>query len=214
MRFMLISKTYQHLTKLLKGLINMNLSNTRANQRLARALFATFNGAISLQVAPINTQRMTFQANVTFETGNVGTPSVTFTPCDDAGRVRIFGDIDDLIKWVNGAFNDVTSIDVVVEEAEKLAKPFVPPTDTLADAQRKKTQFEALKAKGTLSLAAATAKVNAEIAAGNNAPEAHPALQAIYQEFVKQQTAVQAQVDYYDDRITHYTAIITAAAGG
>lgn len=194
--------------------MNLVLSNTRANQRNARALFATFNGAIILALGVVNTVRQTFQANVTFETGNAGTPTVTFTPCDDAGRVRTFGDVDDLVKWVNGAFNDVTSISMSVVNAELLAKPFVPPTDTLADANRKKTQFEALKVKGNLSLAAVTAKVNAEIAAGNNAPEAHPALQAIYQELVKQQTAVQAQVDYYDDRITHYQAIITAAAGG
>ncbi len=167
--------------------MDLVLSGTRANQRNARGLFATFNGAIILALGVVNTERQTFQANVTFETGNVGTPTVTFTPCDDLGRVRTFGDVDDLLKWVNGAFNDVTSIEMEVVNAEKLAKPFVPPTDTLANATRQKTVFTALKQKADANKAIVDAKVAAEVAAGNDQPEAHPALQAIYNEYVAQQ---------------------------
>ena len=83
-------------------------STNRKNKINAQGLIG-FNGVLSATLLPIEGEdNYKFTANVTFETGNVQTPSVTFSPANDNGTVKEFNDADDLLAWLNGAFFDIT----------------------------------------------------------------------------------------------------------
>lgn len=167
-----------------------------------------FNGVIEILLKVTDEQRLRFNANVTFYTGDVNAPSFTFTPCNDDGEIRNFTNADDVIKWVNSAFNDVTDITMVVDDAQLISKPFVPPLDPLADATKQKTRFTRLKAGIQDNKTGVIARVDAAIALGYHLPTAHVALQALYASLVAKRDAVLAIESYYEEREAHFNAII------
>lgn len=185
------------------------LSAVRANLISAIGLSGgLFNGGVSILLKVTDAAKLKFNANVTYTTGDVATPNVTFTPCNDDGEIRNFSNADDVIKWVNGAFNDVQAISITVDDANLLAKPFVPPLDPLADAAKQKAKFTKLKAGIQDNKTNALAKVAAAVAQGYNAPTAHVALQDLYAGLVAKKDAVVAIETYYTDRETHYNTIL------
>jgi len=183
----------------------------RANQRSAKSLGAGFNGVLTILALALQDEPdLKFTANVTYQTGDAGQPSATFTPCDDFGRVKKFSDVDDIIKWLNGAFFDITSIVVTVDDATVINKPFNPPTDAVKDATAQKARFVKYLAAIDDKVDTLTAKVASEVLAGWSAPTAHPVLQANHAETNKQLSTAQEIADFYGDEITRFTAIITA----
>lgn len=184
----------------------------RANQRSAKALGTGFNGKLSILLLALDDADLKFTANVTFETGDSAAPTKTFSPADDLGRVRKFSDIDDVIKWLNGAFFDITNIVLTVDDATIINKKFNPPTDAVKDATSKKAAFtkylDAIGDKETQL----TAKVAAEVLAGWAEPTAHPVLQANHAETNKQLDTVQEIKAFYVAEIARFNAIITSGA--
>ena len=113
----------------------------RANQKNAIDLGDTFNGTIAVLLLPVAEEAtLKFTANVTYQTGNVANPSVTFTPCTDYGVVKEFNDVDDCVLWLNGAFFDITTLTVAIDDFTSINKPFVPPTDALKYATAQKAR--------------------------------------------------------------------------
>lgn len=186
----------------------MALSNVRANQKSAIGLSGgLFTGAIAVLAFVADPKRLSFNCNITFQTGDVGAPSQTFTPCNDDGEIRKFGNLDDIIKWLNGAFYDVTAISIAIDEADALAKPFVPPTDPVADALKQKVAFTKLKDGIQDNKTSALAKVTAAEASGWDEPTAHPALQANYANIVAKKDAVLDIEAFYVERIAYFDGI-------
>ena len=182
------------------------LSNVRANQKSAIGLSnGLFNGLIAITALIFDPKKLTFQANITFQTGDVAHPSYTFTPCTDDGEVKKFTAIDDIINWVNGAFLDVSAITVTVDEASKIAKAFVAPSDPVADGLKKKAAFTKLLAGIQDNKTKSLATVAAAEGFGWNLPAANPALQANYALLVAKKDAVLAIETYYTDQIAFYS---------
>lgn len=190
------------------------LSGVRRHQKTAMlALVAAglgFNGNVEATLKVTDTKNLKFSADVKVFTGDLTTPSVTITPADDGGKVKVFTHVDNLITWLNGAFSGVADLKVFVPDMEDTAKPFVPPTDPVADATKRKTSAEKAKAAAQLRLASATSAVTAAEGLGWDEVTAHPALQAKYAALVLEKATVQGYVDSFTAEITRLTAIINA----
>jgi len=184
------------------------ISAVRANQKSALGLSGgLFNGVLSIVAIVADVKRLTFNANITYQTGDVGNPSETFTPCNDDGEVRKFANLDDIIKWAQGAFVGFTSLSINIDDAGALAKVFNPPLDPIADAVKQKVAYQKLKDGIQDNKTAALAKVAAAEASGWDESTAHPALQANYALIVAKKDAVVAIEAYYIEQIANYTAI-------
>lgn len=180
----------------------------RLGQKAVKAANALFNGNITAVLLPVDVKKLTFQANITAFTGDAGTPSYTYTPCDDYGKPRTFSNADDLLKWINGAYLDILSVGVTIADYDVITPKFVPPADPIVDATKQKTKFEKLRDGMVDNVNAVNAKVAAAVASGWNAVNAHPALKANYDELVFQQQATTNIRDFYIAEVARYTAII------
>ena len=184
-------------------------STTRANQLLAPALHAGFTGLIAVLLLPLADEAdLKFTANVTYQTGDSQVPSVTFSPCTDTGIVKEFNDADDCVKWLNGAFYDITSVTISIDDFTSINKNFVPPTDAIKFATAKKAMF----AKRVLGIAdkviVAEGKVTANIALGWPTSQ-YPALVQLHAEDVKRRDTVLGIKSFYVAEVARYNAIIT-----
>lgn len=185
------------------------LSTVRANQKSAMGLSnQLFNGVVAVALGIADATKLKFYANIAFTTGDASHPTKTFSPCTDDGAYKVFSNINDVVKWINGAFLDVTEISFVVEDAELLAKAFVPPTDAVADALKQKNKFIALKEGLQDNKTRAIARVANDVASGWDLGTAHPALQANYASDVSKKDVVLAIEAYYTARIAHFAAIV------
>lgn len=185
------------------------ISTIRANQVSAVGLSSgLFNGNVEATLIVVDAKKLKFKANVKYFTGDVNAPFQVFTPCTDDGEVKTFGDIDDLVKWINGAFDDVSGLTFTVDEAIAISKPFVPPLDPLADAAKQKARFTKLKAGIQDNKANALSKVAAAEAQGYDEPTAHSALQALYASLIAKRDAVLNIEAYYTAREAVYVAIL------
>jgi len=193
--------------QLLKGIIMYLLNGTRQAQRTVLAAGLPFAGGIAIRAKVVNPKKLTFVADVDYTTGDVVTPLVTITPSDETGKVKVFGNVDDLIKWIDGAFQGVTSIQMVVEDFDLVAKPVVVPTDPVAAAGKQKAKVVKYKTFSQARLTDAMAKTSAAAALGWNLLTAHPALQANYADLLKNEQTVQAYVTFYTAEIARLTLI-------
>lgn len=189
------------------------LTGTRQHQKTVKmALVAAtlgFNGNVEATLKIVNPKTLTFSADVKVFTGDGVTPHVIYTPADDGGKVKVFNDIDKLVQWINGALEGVTDLKFFVPDVEDTAKVYVPPTDPIADATKKKAAAEKLKAAAQLRLATAVNAVTAAVGLGWDLVTAHPALQARYAALVLEKNTVQGFVNTYTAEIARLTAIIT-----
>lgn len=183
------------------------LSGTRQAQRTVLAAGLAFAGAIVVRAKVVNVKKLTFIADVDYTTGDVNTPVVTITPADETGKVKIFSNMDDLLKWIDGAFEGVTSVQIVVEDYDLVAKPVIVPTDPIAAAAKQKAKVLKYKAFSQARLADAMSKTAAAALLGWNDPTAHPALQANYADLLHNEQAVQSYVTHYTAEIARLTAI-------
>jgi hypothetical protein len=187
------------------------LKALRLGQKNVRSANPNFNGVITAVLVPQDTARLTFAANVKVFTGDAGQPFVEFTPCSDYGIPKVFGNVDDVVTWLKGAYLDISDLSFTIADFDTVTKKFVPPTDPIKDATSKKAQFTKLRDGMTDNIAAVNAKVAAAVASGWDLPTAHPALQANYAEYVAQQTATNAINAFYVAEIARYNAIINPA---
>lgn len=180
----------------------------RANQKAVLALGGgVFNGKIEVVLLPVDSSKLTFQANV--KAYQDATASVTYTPADDNGKIKTFGNVDDVMSWLRNAYNDILTLSLSVDSFELISKAFVPPTDALKDAISKKASFTKLNLGLADNLTAANLEVTRATTAGWNLPTAHPALQANYAELVAKRDSIVASQAYYTARIAFYQSIIT-----
>lgn len=186
-------------------------SALRVNQKAVGSIEnGLFNGNLSVVLLPVDYgNKLTFQANVTVFTGDLVTPSREFTPCDDNGNVKTFGDVDDVIRWLKGAYLDIVSVSITIADFDLITKKLVPPTDPVANAVKQKAYYQRLRTGLADNIASALAKVNAAIASGWSAENAHPALKANYDELVFKKMAVDATDAHYVAKIAQFDAIIT-----
>ena len=183
------------------------ISAVRANQKSAIGLSGgLFTGVVAITAILADFKNLKFYANITYQTGDVGAPQKTFTPCTDNGEVKKFSAIDDIIKWVNGAFLDVTDISIEVDSADLIAKKFVAPTDPVANATKQKAAFTKLKDGIQDNKAFAQANVNAAVASGWDV-SANPALLAAYAKVNASLQAVLAIETYYTDQIEFWDGV-------
>lgn len=170
---------------------------------------ALFNGNIEITAHPIDVSKLTFKADVKVFTGDITTPFVEYTPCDDNGKIKVFANVDDILSWVKGAYIDIASVKVTIAEFNLITNVFKVATDPLKEAVSKKALF--LKRKLALddNLVAANLDVTRYAALGYNLPAAHPAETLIYNENVLQRDAILAAQSYFAARIAFYAAIIT-----
>ena len=180
----------------------------RANQLLAVSLHAGFTGALSVLLLPLAGEAdLKFTANVTFQTGDSAVPTVTFSPCTDTGVVKEFNDADDCVKWLNGAFYDIQSVAILIDDFASINKPFVPPTDAIKFATARKAFF----VKKVLGMAdkviVAEGKVTANIALGWPTSQ-YPALVKLHVEDVKRRDTVVGIKEFYVAEVARYNAII------
>lgn len=183
------------------------LAAVRIQQKAVQALTAVFLGGIKAVLVPIDIVKLTFGANVTVNHGTAD--AKTYTPCDDNGKVKTFSNIDDLVTWLKGAYNDISALELSVADFALISKVFTPALDVLKDATSKKAYYTKLKLGLVDNLAAGTLEVSRAELAGYNLPTAHPSAQAIYAEIVAKRAAVQAASDFYQTRIAFYQTIIT-----
>ena len=194
----------------------MPQSTLRANQRNALSLSAdvsaplgAFNGTVALTLFALAEESdLKFTANVTYQTSIAGNPSVTFSPCTDYGSLKEFNNIDDAIKWCNGAFYDITTLTAAVEGMASVNTNFVPPTDAVKDATSKKARFTKLKIGIDAKVAVMNAKVQGEILSGWHLPTANSVLQALHAETVKARDTVVTLQTFYAAEITRFNLII------
>lgn len=184
------------------------LAGVRQHQRTALAAGKGFNGKISATLVIINRDTLTFQADITYETGDAAFPSYKITPSDDGGKIRTFGDVDALVRWINGAFSGVTDVSISIPDIEDIAKPFVAPTDPQADALRQKTRFVASRDRAMERETVAQGRVDQAVALGWNAPNAHPALQANYAQLVIEKNTISSYIAFFTAQIMRLDAII------
>ena len=183
----------------------MALSNVRRNYNSAIGLGAGgFTGDLQVVLFVTNPDRLTFNANVTF---NDTVAPFTFTPSDDNGKVKNFQSVDDVFKWLNQAFFDVQTIDLTIDDATLISKVFVPATDPVASATRFKARFMALKTGLVDNAAAVEAKRAAAQALGWDV-SSYAAEVANYNELVAQKAAILAMSNYYQARVDFYDDII------
>lgn len=172
----------------------------RLNQKAAQSI-AGYNGSIAIELSIVDYKNLRFTAKITAG----GAP---YDVCDDNGKIKVFGNVDNVLAWLKGAYLDVTSVSVSFTSVTGLTKTFVAPTSPLAAATAEKNSFTALKAGLQDNKTAAAARVAQAEASGWNLGTAHPALQANYAELLEQQTAVLAIETYYQSRIDAANAII------
>ena len=180
----------------------------RLNQKQAGAL--AFVGNIEVTLTPVDFQKLRFEASVRVVDG--AAVATTFQPCTDDGLLKTFGNIDDVLTWLRGAYTDMTNVNFSVP-MNGITKAFVPPTDAMKDAIAKRAQFIKLKAGIADNKMKAGQKVAADVASGYDLVTAHPALQAIYAEDVLKQTTVNAIEAFYIAQGNAYDAIIVAGGG-
>ena len=184
----------------------MSLSLIRANQKSALGLSGgLFSGAVAIKAVIADISSLKFFAQITFQTGDTNAPSKVFTACNDDGLIRKFSDLDDIVKWVNGAFTDVSSIAIVLEDAQLIAKPFIAPSDPVAYGLKQKAAFAKLLAGISDNKMKADAAVTTAEGYGWDLPNANPALQANYAALVANADAVTAIQTYYQSQVTFYT---------
>ncbi len=184
-----------------------SLLGTRQAQRTVLAAGLPFSGTISIAAKVVDVKKLTFIADVTYSTGDVITPNVTITPADETGKVKVFQNADDLLKWIDGGFVGVTSVSLVVEDYNLVARPVVVPTDPVAAAAKQKARVLKYKTFSMARLVDAQAKTGAAALLGWNLPTAHPALQANYADLLLNEATVQAYVDFYTAEIARLTVI-------
>lgn len=172
----------------------------RLNQKAAGSI-AGYNGSIAIELSIVDFKNLRFTAKITAG----GSP---YEVCDDNGKVKVFGNVDNVLAWLKGAYVDVTNVSISFTSVTGLTKTFVPPTSPLAAATAEKNSFTALKAGLQDNKTAAAARVAQAEASGWNLGTAHPALQANYAELLEQQNAVLAIETYYQSRIDAANAII------
>lgn len=183
----------------------------RSNQKMASSLNSKFNGTINVLLLPVEDEAdLKFTANVTFLTGDTATPNVTFTPCSDTGMVKEFNDADDCVKWLNGAFYDIATLNIAIDDFTSINKKFVPPTDAQKFATAQKAKFTKLVAGIEDKLVVLNAKVQSEIALGWPTSQ-YPALVAVHQETLKQRDTVAAIKAFYVAEVARFNAIINPA---
>jgi hypothetical protein len=180
----------------------------RLGQKNVFSQNANFTGALILALVPVDVKKLTFQANVRAVTGDENMPFVDFTPCDDFGKVKTFGDVDDCINWLRGAYLDITSVNIEIADMDTVTKNFVPPTDAIKNAVSKRDYYTRQRDAILPKVAKVQATVDADVASGWNLETAHPALQANYAEHVKQLQSSTAIKDFYVSEIARYQAII------
>lgn len=180
----------------------------RANQKLASGLHAGFTGVINLLMLPLEDEAdLKFTANVTYFTGDTATPSVVFSPCSDTGVIKEFNDIDDAVKWLNGAFYDITTLNVAIDDFTSINKNFVPPTDAVKFATAQKAKFVKLDLGMVDKVTVLNAKKTSEIALGWPTSQ-YAALVALHNETLKQLETVIAIKAFYAAEVVRYNAII------
>jgi hypothetical protein len=184
----------------------------RASQKSVKALGGGFfTGVLSAVLLPVDIgSKLTFQANVKVNGGSAN--EAIYTPCDDSGKIKTFSNVDDLVNWLKGAYDDIITLTLEIANADYISKVFIPPTDAVADATKQKAKYVKLNTGLDDNLAAANAAVSSAALAGWNdplSPAYHPALQANYNELVAKRDAIIAARAYYIDRIAFYQAIIT-----
>lgn len=182
----------------------MASASIRANQKSAFGLIGgVFNGVLGIEAIIVDVKKLTFITIVTVGTG-AGT-TAAFQPCSDEGQVKKFSAIDDVMTWLNGAFDDISAMTFTFNSLALFAKKFVPPTDPVADGLKQKVAYTKLKAGILDNKTNAQAKVTAAEGFGWNLPTANPALQSNYSELLAKLDAVTAIEAYYQAQITLYT---------
>lgn len=189
----------------------MALNNLRLAQKNIKSANPLFNGVLAVSLVLVDAAKLKFNANVKAFTGDAGTPFYEFVASDENGKPKTFGDIDDVVSWLRGAYLDITALTFDVGGMDLISKTFEPPLDPVKDATAQKARFTKLRDGIADNLAKVSALVTAAVASGWDLPTAHPALQANYAEYVKQQTAVTAIRDFYVAEIARYNAIINPA---
>lgn len=175
----------------------------RANQKSALSMGdGSFNGSVVIVASILDPKKLNFTADVTFKQSN--NTAITFTPCSDDGYVKKFADVDDAIKWVNGAFTGITSLSATVSNPAVIQKVVAPPTDPVAFGLKQKAYYTKLKADiQDNKTRAQTAVTTAEGYGWDTSSD--DALVANYAELVTRKDAILAIEAYYQDRIDFYT---------
>lgn len=177
----------------------------RANQKSAIGLGdGNYTGVLTVLATIADAKKLTFTATVSYTDGTAAVK--TFTPCSDDGVVKKFTDLDDIMKWLTGAFLDFTQVNISFANASLIAKAFVPPTDPVANATKQKAAFTKLKDGIQDNKTTANGKVDAAVASGwNTSP--YPALVNAYNTLVANRDAVLAIEAYYTAQITYWDGI-------
>ncbi len=111
-----------------------------------------------------------------------------------------------MMKWVSGAFLDIQSVSIAFTNIGLISKPFVPPTDPVANATKQKAAFTKLKEGIQDNKTRAIAKVTAAVASGwNTSPYA--ALVNAYNTLVANRDAILAIETYYQDQVDYFDGI-------
>lgn len=177
----------------------------RANQKSALGLGdGNYTGNLIVNATIVDAKKLTFTAEIGYVDGNAQTQ--LFNPCSDDGAVKKFSNVDDIMKWLQGAFLDIQDIAFTFTNISLFTKPFVPPTDPVADAVKQKTAFTKLKEGIQDNKTRAISKVTAAVASGwNTSPYA--ALVAAYNTLVANRDAVLQIETYYTAQIAYYDEI-------
>ena len=167
----------------------------RANQKSAIGLGdGNYTGALTITATIVDAKKLTFTALIGYVDGLAA--AISFTPCTDDGAVKKFTDVDDMMKSVSIAFTNIGLI----------SKPFVPPTDPVANATKQKAAFTKLKEGIQDNKTRAIAKVTAAVASGwNTSPYA--ALVNAYNTLVANRDAILAIETYYQDQVDYFDGI-------
>lgn len=175
----------------------------RHNQKSAlSAGNGSFNGKIVILATILDPKKLNFTALVQFQ--QAGGTVVSFTPASDDGYIKKFADLDDAVKWVNGAFVGITDLEVLVTNPESIAKVVSAPTDPVAFGLKQKTFYTKLKADIQDNKTRANLAVTVAAGYGWDV-SSDAALVANYAELEARAEAILAIVAYYDERITFYT---------
>lgn len=188
-----------------------SVNGTRVNQKAALMAGLGFLGGLVATLEIVDPIKLKFKADVEYTTGNVGTPIVKVTPCNEDGSHKVFANIDDLLMWCRTAFNsNVISFEVNVPDINVLNKPFVLPANPVADATRQRTGWQKAKENSQARIADLNEKLTAQAGLGYNLPTANPLAQAAYADTQLKIATVGNYITFYDSEIARLTLIINA----
>ena len=167
------------------------------------ASHAQSNGNLEVDLYPVDSNALKFQANVLVHTVAAG-QDFTFTPCNESGDVITFNSVDDVINFINTAYVELIDVKVRMNDFASINTNVTLVRDPVKDKLAKKARFTKLHLDIADRVALATVNEQAALTLGwNTSP--YPAYTLQYADLLAKKVAVLAMQTFYAAQVIFYS---------